>query len=163
LSYTDIIGKFIYSNQEWNLYEYQGLYSGCTVFNIKNTPKVKPRINFTSILSKMSTKSIRCKNVRNLKTLANLNNIILDNETIILLRNKLYSLLTDSDNIIAKVKEAAELMKVYNIDPSVIDSLFRTFVFDVQNKKISQRVKNLLSRDFNEITNAKPVNIFKNS
>ena len=128
ISYSDIIGNYIYNHHYWDLCNYYA-YLSCyypsyilTKYKMKSQKNL-PDIKFTSILSRNSIERVR-KNQYDflLRHIKNIDNFF-DEYLIMSISQKiLYYLLSNS---LTMIKEGITMMKFYNIGVKTIPSLIK--------------------------------------
>lgn len=128
ISYSDIIGNYIYNHHYWDLCDYYA-YLSCyypsyiiTKYKMKSKKNL-PDIEFTSILSRNSIERVR-KNqydllLRNIKNIDN----FFDEKLLRTISRKILHYLLSSSLIM--IKEGIKMMKFYNIGVKTIPSLIK--------------------------------------
>lgn len=108
---------------------------------IKYTPA-----RFTNMISKLASKKARETLVLNLHTRYGQ----MEKDVILLLRNKIYKLIQNKTS--SGIKLAVDILLEYELDPSVVDSLMRMFVFkgSAQEKEFgyTAKMKELLTKEY---------------
>jgi len=150
---------------ENKMYMYQNMYDGISLplsglgingpnsvllkyrEQVNNPSKLKlSSARFTNMISKLASKKARENSILNLYTVyGNMNN-----DTILLLRNKIYKLIRSKTA--SGIKLAASLLIVYELDVSVVDSLLRMFVFKDSGQEKSfvftVKMKTMLTKEY---------------
>jgi DNA polymerase III delta prime subunit len=128
ISFSDIIGNYIYNHHYWDLCDYYA-YLSCyypsfilTKYKMKSKKNL-PVIQFTSILSRNSIERVR-KNQYDflLRHIKNIDNFYDEHLIMSLSQKILYYLLSNS---LTMIKEGITLLFFYNIDIKTIPSLIK--------------------------------------
>jgi len=128
ISYSDIIGNYIYNHHYWDLCDYYA-YLSCyypsyiiTKYKMKSKKNL-PDIEFTSILSRNSIERVR-KNQYDLllRNIKNVDNFFDEKLLRSISRKILHYLLSSS---LTMIKEGIKMMKFYNIGVKTIPSLIK--------------------------------------
>jgi len=128
ISYSDIIGNYIYNHHYWDLCDYYA-YLSCyypsyiiTKYKMKSKKNL-PDMEFTSILSRNSIERVR-KNQYDLllRNIKNVDNFFDEKLLRSISRKILHYLLSSS---LTMIKEGIKMMKFYNIGVKTIPSLIK--------------------------------------
>lgn len=128
ISYSDLIGNYIYNNHYWDLsdcYSYLSCYYPSLLLNKYKLKSKKnlPEIKFTSILSRNSIQRVRKNQYDNvLRNIKNVDNCFDEKLMVHMSRNILYYLLSNSKNY---NKHGINILKYYHINIKSIPSLIK--------------------------------------
>ena len=128
ISYSDIVGNYIYNNHYWDLsecYSYLSCYYPSLLVNKYKlkSKKTLPVIKFTSILSRNSIQRVRKNQYDSLlRDIKNIDNCFDEVLIIYISRNILYYLLSSNKKL---NKKGINLLKYYNINIKSIPSLLK--------------------------------------